>query len=307
MGVHARGRTSAQGRYRRRHQNEVHADGKARAVLEYQPVTRIRRILLGHLIIAIAVGVCRGEFHEGIAAYHHARDAVRLAAEGVRILDRNPARRESGLLPAARRKEQILIARKPIGLRLHGIPVNPALRPRNRVVLRNIALIQHLVANAGGKGEILRHHGILPGNRILRQIGIVVVVSLLDDTIIDRMVGKPQSLGEERGILLLGPRQEADVQVRRGKYDSTRLGRIQARDGLLHVIDRIGILQLLAQFDHSVGQGGHIHPTPVRNGHIFALAPRQERQRQQQFPTVSHGSNLFLGCKTRKRSRFKKI
>ena len=109
----------------------------------------------------------------------------------------------------------------------------------------------------------------------------MIVVSLLDDAVIDGMVGETQSLGEKKGVLLLVLRQEADVQVGRGDHDPARLGRIQARHGLLHVFHRIGVFQLLAQFDHPVGQGGQIHPTLVRTGHILALAPRQERQRQQ--------------------------
>ena len=244
-------------------------------------------------IIAVAVRVGRGELHETVAAHHHAGDPVRLPAEGVRILDRDPAGRESRrLFVGARPGIQVPVPGQAVRLGLHGIPVDAAFRPRNRVVFREIAFVQDLAPDAGRELEILRHHGILPGDGILRQLRIVVVVPFLDDAVIDGMVCQFQSLGKQERILLLVLGQETDIKVRRLDGDSARTGRIQARHGLLHILHGIRVLQFLAQFDHSVGQGGNVHPAAVRAGHLFFLAPRQERQRQQHFPTVSHSTFL---------------
>ena len=115
-----------------------------------------------------------------------------------------------------------------------------------------------------------------------------------------------EALREQERVLLLGLGQETDVQVRRLDGDPARAGRIQARHGLLDVLHGIGILQFLAQFDHPVGQGGQIHPAFIGPGQPFLVTPRQEHQRHQHFPTVSHSTFLSSDAKLGNRAVLKK-
>ena len=250
------------------------------------------------MIIAVAVRVGRGELHEAVAADLDAGKAVRLSAEGVRVLDRDTAGRKGRrLLVGTGGRVQVPIAGQAVGFGLHGVPVDAAFRPCHRVVFREIALVQDFASDSGRELEILGYDGILPGDGVLRQLGIVIVVSFLDDAVIDGMVRQLQSLRQQAHVLFLVLGQETDIQVRRLDGDSSRAGRIQERHGRLHVLHGIRILQFLAQLDHSVGQGGNIHPAFVGPGQPLLVTPRQEHQRQQHFPTVSHSTYLSSDAK----------
>ncbi len=195
MGIHSGGRSLSERGDGSRHEDKVQADGKARRVLEYQAITRRGRELLGKLVIPVTVRIGRGEFHETVAAHHHAGKAVGLPAEGMGILHRDPPGRENrafGCIVIPRFREQVRIPRQGVGLPFHRIPVNARFRPRNRIVLRDKALVQNLVADSGRELEIARDHGILPGNRLFRHFGIMIIVPFPDDPVIHRMIRQAQ-------------------------------------------------------------------------------------------------------------------
>ena len=176
-------------------------------------------------------------------------------------------------------------------------------------MLRDKAFIQNLIPDPRREGEILRDHGILPGNRILRHFRIVVIVPFPDNPVIHGMIRQLQVQRQQTGILILVHGEETHIQVRRGHRDFSGPGGVKRGEGLPHVLHRIGIFQLFPKFDHSVGEGARIHPASGRIRQLSPLAGHGHGQQQQQQPfrAVSHSTILFSVAKLPILSVLKKL
>ena len=187
--------SGAQGGNRCRDQDQVHADGKPGFILEYQPVPGLRHEPLVHPVIPVPVRISRGKFHETVAADHYSGKSERLAAVRLGIFDRYPAGREHILIRPCSGGSgiQVPVSRKQVCLPFDSLPVNLPGRTRNRVILRNIALVQKFMEDIFRKHEIVGNDGILPGDFLLVDGRVMVIIPLPYDAIVHRMVHQIES------------------------------------------------------------------------------------------------------------------
>ena len=55
-------------------------------------------------------------------------------------------------------------------------------------MLGQVTLVQELVLDSLRENEVLRDHGILPGNGLVSHVRVLVVVSLTDNPVVHGMV-----------------------------------------------------------------------------------------------------------------------
>ena len=166
------------------------------------------------------------------------------------------------------------------------------------VILRDVAFIQDLVRNPAGEREIRRYDGVLPGDPVFRDPGIMIIVPLPQDTVIQRMVGQLQTQGLQGIVLILVRRQEAHIDVSRTDIRPRGDLRIQGADCQGHILNRIGIRHFLSQDDHSMLHAAQVGPPGVREFRLRVRAADGEQQRRQ-FQKCLHRVQGFVHGKSR--------
>ncbi len=100
--------------------------------------------------------------------------------------------------------------------------------------------------------KIRRNHGILPSATTLRNLRVVIIVTLLYYLIIKRMIKHLHPHLLECVEILLTGRQESDIMIRGAQFHRPGLGRIQRSESLGDIVQGIRVFKPLAQNYHSV-------------------------------------------------------
>ena len=189
---------------------------------------------------------------EGVAGDAHPGYTLQLTAMTL-VDDAQAAGRLGGARGAADfRLQHPGVAGQPESLTLHRLPVD-TVRTRSRVMVGYVALVQHLMPYPLREFEIRLHHCILPGDAVLFQRRVMIIVSLPDHLIINGMVDKQDAERLQPIVLGLGPGQEAHVDVSGLDVHASRPGGIQHGDGLYDILHRIWVFEFVPQHDHVVG------------------------------------------------------
>ena len=148
------------------------------------------------------------------------------------------------------------VTRQAERLPLHRIPVDAVLaRTGKHFMFSDMTMIQHFIPYARRELEIRVHHSILPGDVLLRNRRVVIVISFPHNLIIQRMIQHLHPQRQQIVIFLLTLGQETHVKV--GLADIHRAGfsRIKGFQGLGDVANGVRILQLPAKHHHSMLEG----------------------------------------------------
>ena len=273
-------------------QQQVHPDGESPPVPEYQAVTDLAREGLVKRIIAFLVGIGSGELDKTVDADFHPVQACRFSVSGFLVQDADPSGRGEGfLIRPGLGHEQVFVAGQPERLALHSLPVD-VFRPGRRVMLRDVTVVQDLEPYAGREGKTGRDHRVLPGDPVLPDLRILIIVSLPDDAVVQGMVDQFQAERLQALELCLILREEADIDVRRPQVQPRGLLRIERTDSQIDVIQGIGIREFFSQHDHVVPDAGQVDafravrlPAPVGTG--------DKPQQGQQLTKFLHSSQSF--------------
>ena len=128
--------------------------------------------------------------------------------------------------------------------------------------------------------EIPWDYSVLPGDVSFFYGGIVIIVPLPYDLIVQRMVQQidiHQLEDFELGVVLW---KETDIVVRDFQPRSACLGGIQHFQRLLHYVQRIRIFKLVSKYNLFVRQGVQVGiPASVRPGHFVRAAGERQQGR----------------------------
>ena len=124
----------------------------------------------------------------------------------------------------------------------------------------------------------MREHCVLPGNVLLVNLRVVVIVSVPDNLVVQRVVHQVVPCTYKPLVFFLALRQKPDIHVGRGDVNSVRLGRIQVRQCLRDVGHRIRILQFLAENYHVMPHFLLAVPSFGRNVGPFFIASSRRKQ-----------------------------
>ena len=238
--------------------NGIETYAEALPVGKLNAVTGVGSEALAHLVIPllIGIGLCNPDKH--IAADHHPGNSHRFFVI-VFVIDRNPA---LGVLRSIRLtlghiRQHIGIARKTERLPFHFRPVY-AFRLGVQVFLHQVAFVQQFAAYAFRSLEIHRDYGILPGNRALRDFRIVIPVTLLHNSVVQGMIQHSNAHFLQQGQVIVIAWKQAHIVICRMQLNHISFGGIEGTNSLGHILYRIRILQLFAEFDHAVPNAGTI-------------------------------------------------
>ena len=156
----------------------------------------------------------------------------------------------------------------------------------------DVALVQHLEADAGGESEVMRNHRVLPGDGVVTYLRVLVIVTLPHDPVIHRVIGQVQTQFLEKCHLRIVRRKEPGIEVGGGDINPVGLGGVNLFQGFPHVLHGIRVFQLFSQLDHPVF---HCCKRGSRQGALgfIAFACHQHEKRYEQADKSFHTLQNF--------------
>ena len=167
-------------------------------------------------------------------------------------------------------------------------------------------VVKALVADVFRELEIDRYDGVLPGNILLGQRGVVIPVAMPYDPVVERVVHQFQPLVDKSLHLCIVLGQEADVEVGGVEGSAPSVGRYRLK-GLGHVLYRVWVGKALAEHNHVVGNFRLFRIVPFPDKPSFFGAAKGGEGDREESDKSFHSHQFSFGAKLEGIKRFKKF